>query len=272
MHAWNARLRALWVKKVRKVPIEFRDRYGLLYGLEPTDDLVLYFMHRGWFEVPEQEFCRAFLCPGMTVLDVGAYIGIFSCFMGKLVTEQGRVHAFEPSPRSFDRLVANIARNGLHNVLANRNAVYARHGQFKLYSYSPPFESLSSLVHGQQIRQGQPIKREDDQEVNAVTLDDYCEAKGISRVDLVKIDAEGTEADVLRGARRLLGEKRIGGILFEVGSGIREVLTFLSQYGFALFSLNDEGALYKADEKRLLTCRNGVAIHHSSPLPSGSSR
>ncbi len=268
MRAWSAHLRAWWVKKVRKTPIEFRDRYGLLYGLEPTDDLTLYFTHGGWFEEAEQEFCRAFLRPGMTVFDVGAYIGIFTCLMGTLVTEQGQVHAFEPSPRSYDRLVANIARNGLGNVVPQQQAVHGDSGQLKLYAYAPPYESLSSLVHRQTVRQGRPLERDTEHLVQAVTLDDYCEAKGIRRVDFLKLDAEGAEGEVLRGAQRLLKEGRIGAMLLEVGTEIRQVLEPLRPCGFSLFSVNENGSTSLADEARLLKCRNVVALHHSAPIPA----
>lgn len=264
MRELSARCRAFWVRRVLRRPILFRDRYGLRYSLEPSDDLALYFLHRGWFEEAEQEFCRTYVRPGMTVVDVGAYIGVYACFLATLVGPHGRVHAFEPFPRSFERLTQNIAHNGLTNVFANRQAVSSGHGVHPIYVYAPPFESLNSLVHAERIRKGGVLRSGTHMVVDTISLDDYCEARGIPRIDLLKLDAEGAEADILKGAQGLLHEQRMGAVLFEVGTRGVAVVECLKGHGFRFFAIAGDGALAPVTESEVGRDVNAVALHHSN--------
>lgn len=264
MRELNARCRAFLVRRVLRRPILFRDRYGLRYSLEPSDDLALYFLHRGWFEEAEQEFCRKLLRAGMTVVDVGAYIGMYACLLATLVSPHGRVHAFEPCPRSFRRLLENIARNGLTNVIANCQAVSSGHGPQPLFLYDPPFESLSSLVHVERLRAGGVLRPGTRMVVETVSLDDYCDTRGIRRIDLLKLDAEGAEADVLKGAQRLLDEQRIRAILFEVGTRGASVVDDLKAHGFRFFAVAQGGFLEPVTESGVTHCVNAVALHESN--------
>ncbi len=263
MRTLSARCRAFWVRRIVRRPVVFRDRYGLRYSLEPTDDLALYFTHRGWFEEGEQEFCRRYLRAGMTVVDVGAYIGVYACFLATLVGPQGRVHAFEPFPRSFERLTENIARNGLTNVFANRQAVFSGHGAQSIYIYAPPFESLSSLVHAEQSRTGGMLRSGTRMVVDTISLDDYCGDRGIPRIDLLKLDAEGAESKILEGAQVLLREERVGCLLFELGKNAKTLMESLKRDGFHLFMIAANGFLEPVVEPGAVRGINGVAVHQS---------
>ncbi len=259
----GARFKAFVVRKLLRRPYLFKDRYGMRYRLEPTDDLALYFRHRGWFEEGEQEFCQRYLQPGMTAVDVGAYIGIYTCLMAKLVGPSGLVCAFEPSGRSFERLQGNVARNGLDNVMANRVAVGSGRGQCRLFSYVPPLESLSSLVHAEVTRRGRVVKPETTELVEIVSLDEYCGERDIRRIDLLKLDAEGAELNVLLGAQRLLADERIVTVLFEVGAESESVIQHLSMSGFQLFTVDVNGSLEPVAKSGMAGHMNGVAVHDS---------
>lgn len=261
-----ARLKAIWVRRVRKGHALFQDRYGLAYALEPTDDHAFYFRHRGWFEIGEQEFCRRYLKAGMTVVDVGAYIGIYTCLMAKLVEPSGHVHAFEPSAKSFARLQGNIARNRLTNVIANCQAVGSEQGQRHLFSYAPPFESLSSLVRPEVSRHEGVLKPGAQEVVEVVNLDWYCTDRSIDRIDLLKLDAEGAELEVLKGASGLLQREKIGAILFEVGQGSEHVEQCLTEHGFHLFAVAPDGSVEAASTIIPMGHANGLAIHRSAPV------
>ncbi|MFN3476387.1 MAG: FkbM family methyltransferase [Candidatus Methylomirabilales bacterium] len=259
MTAWEARLSAFWVRRLLRRPILFRDRYGLCYRLSPTDDLELYFRHRGWFEVAEQEFCRSYLQPGMTAFDVGAYLGVYTALMAKLVGPEGRVHAFEPLSEAYRRLLDTIRLNGLTNVAANRQAVFSRSKGFPLFCYGAPWESLSSLVHRELVREGKRLFPVAEEPVQAISLDEYCEQHAVGRIDFLKLDVEGVEGEVLEGAQALLRRGAIRCLLFEVGTGIDQVLDCLKRAGFRLFAIKD-GSLKEVEEAEVRALRNVVAL------------
>ncbi|HEU5001804.1 MAG TPA: FkbM family methyltransferase [Actinomycetota bacterium] len=142
---------------------------------------------------------RRVLDPRSVVVDVGANIGVFALVLGRLVPG-GTVFAFEPDPQNYAYLRANIARNRAANVVAEPLAVYDRAGEVAFVSVperlSASFVSPAPGTNGSAQQVGNPVE--------AVRLDDYVAARGVRRIDLVMIDAEGAEFAVLRGARTTL--------------------------------------------------------------------
>ena len=70
--------------------------------------------------------------------------------------------------------------------------------------------------------------------VNATSIDEYMKEKGMSRVDILKVDAEGYDADVLRGARESLKTSLLA-VIFEANPLEREVIQFLDSFGFSCY-------------------------------------
>jgi FkbM family methyltransferase len=244
VNAWAARLRAAFIRRVRRADrIRFTDRHGVRYVLRATDDLSLYFRHRGWPERGEQAFCARHLRPGMVAFDVGAYLGVYALHMARLVGPAGRVHAFEPSPDSHARLVEHVRLNGAGNVITNRCAVHASRAGMTMRLYEPPFESLGTLAGSDVVRGGRVLTPVAAVPVETVTLDDYCARAAITRIDLLKLDAEGTELPALEGAGRLLANEAIRCVLVEVGVGFHAVADLLERHGFRLWSVTPDGGL-----------------------------
>jgi FkbM family methyltransferase len=202
--------------------------------------------HRGWLEEAEPAFVVQYLRPGMTAVDVGAYMGVYSCLMGKLVGPEGRVHAFEPSPTSFQRLLGNLELNGLTNVVANRQAVSDRSGTLALHCYPPPFESLNSVVHRELARGGTALGRVADEPVQAVSLDEYADRSALARIDFLRLDAEGAEVEILHGARRLIMREAVRCLLVNVSDDRQRVMELLAAHGFRFFTPARGGALEPA--------------------------
>ncbi len=132
-----------------------------------------------------ERVCAALLTdPAGVVLDVGANIGTTSAIFSRHLPN-GQVYAFEPGPNVFAALETNIAVNGLGNVKPFRLAVTAKSGAVKFFE---------DAAYGHIATDGRGL------EVASTSIDDFVTSKGLSRVDLIKIDVEGFESGVLEGA------------------------------------------------------------------------
>jgi len=139
---------------------------------------------------------------GWTAIDVGANIGYFTLLMANRVGPQGKVIAFEPLAENFSILKENIKMNGHTNVVAENLALMSRTERIELRSATP---GAITWVASVKIDQNSAVE---SQSVEAVTLDEYVQAKGIAKVDFLKIDVEGAEASVLEGATEVLNRDK----------------------------------------------------------------
>jgi len=171
------------------------------------------------------------------VFDVSAYIGIYGLTAAR-IAQNGRVHAFEPDPRSARRLNLAIESNGIHNLHLYSCAVGNKvdEVQIILQDY-PPMTSLRAIstfledrTHGAKTIS-----------VPSCTLDEHCQATGIRHVDLLKIDVEGAEMLVLQGASRIIAKCRpemvielhnTRSCLF--GHSVEETISYLHSLGYRL--------------------------------------
>ncbi|HEY7290312.1 MAG TPA: FkbM family methyltransferase [Vicinamibacterales bacterium] len=158
---------------------------------------------RGHYEAAEIAFVKRLLREGDGAIDVGAHIGVFSMHMAAQVGASGRVYAFEPFPANADLLERSIAENGFADrVVFQRAAVSSASGTAVL---TFPQETLNS-GGAYLLRQGTtPVGGNLVAPVPVVALDDL----GIRRqIRFIKMDVEGAEPLVMRGARRLLREQK----------------------------------------------------------------
>jgi FkbM family methyltransferase len=140
--------------------------------------------------------------PGWTAVDVGANIGYFTLLMANRVGPQGKVIAFEPLTENFRILKENVKMNGHANVVAENLALMSRTERIELRSATP---GAITWVASVKIDQNFAVE---SQSVEAVTLDEYVQTKGIAKVDFLKIDVEGAEASVLEGATNVLNRDK----------------------------------------------------------------
>ncbi|NMB87349.1 MAG: FkbM family methyltransferase [Chloroflexi bacterium] len=164
---------------------------------------------RAWLSWPKFSFTAYRMCTRLarqdvrprTVLDVGANVGQFAVAAAHIFPGV-QVISFEPEPASFARLQGNIRR--LPQVEAHALAVGDLPGQveFHVNAYSP---SSSILPLGETHRQAFPFAREADLiRVTQVRLDDFLAGREFRPPVLMKIDVQGYEDHVLRGAARTL--------------------------------------------------------------------
>lgn len=128
--------------------------------------------------------------PGDVVLDVGANVGFYSLLAARAAGKAGRVVAFEPLQRNVERLRRHLELNHLSEVEVIQAAVSDSSG-VRWFSKGE-YEATGRLDSSGEI------------EVAALSLDDFHAQGKLPRVDVIKIDVEGAELEVLRGAARVL--------------------------------------------------------------------
>lgn len=142
------------------------------------------------------------------VFDVGANKGqSLEIFLN--LFPQALITSFEPFEESFDFLSACFSKK--HNVVANQIALSDKVGTAQLHINS--LSATNSLLEvGPNLRNDfglHQLEEIDKITITTNTIDNYCDVQNINHIDLLKIDVQGTELNVLKGARRMLSEQRI---------------------------------------------------------------
>jgi FkbM family methyltransferase len=158
-----------------------------------------------------------------TIFDVGANVGDWSVAAARR-WPGARLHAFEPAAAPFAALTSAV--DGLA-VTCVHSGVSDHAGQATLHAV-PGLPGLSSL-HERDLAV-QQLEMSEKESVDILTLDDYCAEHGIDHIDLLKVDTEGHELAVLRGAAGLLEAGRIRRIQFEFGGANIDSRTYLRDF------------------------------------------
>ena len=183
---------------------------GLVRGvhgdfLVPHNDLIARQIRSyGAHTRPEIAMVRECLRPGDTVVDVGAHIGTFAVPMAYSVGWAGRVLAVEPNPESFELLEFNVVLNGLDQVISiHDHALSSAEGELLLV----PDESVNA---GATHLSTEGRSADTDVLVRTVSLDSFlADLDSVpTTVDLIKIDVEGMEEAVIRGATKTIEDQR----------------------------------------------------------------
>lgn len=162
---------------------------------------------------------------GMNVIDIGAHIGVYTVLAAEKVGKKGEVIAIEPEPKNYKQLLENIKLNNFQNVIP-RNLALANHeslGKLYLSSDSLSYSLLSCENKNPYL------------EVAVKTLDNLLEEINLKKVDIIKIDTEGSEIPILKGAEKTLKANPNAKIIvasYHYPSEIKEVCQFLNERGF----------------------------------------
>jgi FkbM family methyltransferase len=199
--------------------------------------LIFYSIYKNHFEAGPVDRLKDFVPVGSLVIDVGANVGFFSQRFAKWVGERGKVIAIEPEDRNFRYLIMSLESKGLAARVRSIKAVAAdTPGKMRLQinNQHPGDHQISPNCIGISV--------------DAVTLDGLVEDMRPSRPSLIKVDVQGAEMLVLRGAREILrnvkptlfielSEEALG----RFGSSVSEILNHLAQFGYLTFWLTRAG-------------------------------
>src|SRR5690554_642052 len=202
-----------------------------------ASNAVIYYRWPDWSEM---QLLRKMLRPGDGFLDIGANVGVYSVLASTLVGPDGPVHAFEPDPMNADKLRANFELNDLPVDNVHQVAVGEESGTRR---FANNRGSIGSLL---------PDDAPNGIDVICTKLDDIISALISSYV--AKVDVEGFELGVMKGATDLLESKSIKVMILETndccryaGETRKELQQFLGAFGYSLFKIDVSHDLIRFD-------------------------
>jgi FkbM family methyltransferase len=207
--------------------------------------MIAAFQSQQFYESETTQLLGAILRPGDTFIDVGAHVGYFSMVAAAFVGPGGRVFGFEPDTANFARLVEHVELNDAWQVEPVHMAVGERahvarffvnadnDGGHALWNVAEHPECPRTRLGG--------VSRP----VYVTSLDRYFDGRSIASLRAVKIDAEGSEMAVLRGAKELLARHRVPFVVAEVnrfalermGTSEREMRAHMTGLGYEVYAI-----------------------------------
>jgi FkbM family methyltransferase len=217
--------------------------YGFTLRCHPDSNSgsnVIYFTER--FDPDEMAVVESLLDEGDGFVDVGANIGTYALMARRFVGPSGHVVAFEPDPVAARRLRENVELNGLSNIVVHQAAVTGEPGWVEMLV---GYDVSNSIAPASEPHQS-------TRTAEAVTLD---EALSSHHFAVGKLDVEGFEVDVLRGATSRLAAADPPVWIIEImewqlakaGSSSAELVRLLDEHGFELFGIDGAAGLIAAD-------------------------
>lgn len=174
----------------------------------------------------ESRVIRCLPFPDALVVDVGANEGQYARQVLE-IWPNARLYCIEPSPVAFTALSRNLQSAPVELC---QTALGSMTGEADLFG--EPGSALSSLYDRRLDHFG--IHSGPSTRVSVTTLDNFCDQRGITHIDLLKLDVEGHELEVLKGAKRLLGRRSIQMIQFEFGGANIDSRTFFQDFWYML--------------------------------------
>jgi FkbM family methyltransferase len=223
-----------WQMFKRLHPSGYRDTgfgHGFKIRCYPDSHAASGFIYfSGLPEYASMQFVSRYLRPGDNCIDVGAHIGMYALLMSTVVGAGGRVEAFEPNPRLYERLRENLALNGRENVFTHCAAVSDHDDGDRLHAIGD-----GSMGY---LSRGTKGEGNTDMPVPTERLDPYLASR---RYALLKADVEGAEPFVLRGAERGIAGQNPPVLLLEMdglsgryGVTTDDILAWLRQRDYVI--------------------------------------
>jgi FkbM family methyltransferase len=170
--------------------------YGIDFLIDSRDWIGKGIYYFGEYEAGTIFVLKNHLRRGDIFLDVGANIGDISCIASRFVGVEGSVYAIEPNPKNFAILNENIRINKLENVCPFQVALGGSVSTAYLYKRNKNDSGMDSLIGNKNTNRALRVA--------VTTIDTLIEERQMPNPSLVKIDVEGYELEVLKGARKLL--------------------------------------------------------------------
>jgi FkbM family methyltransferase len=204
--SWFERVAALFRAPLARSPLKrpLTRVYEAVLDRLPGDRLVCHFpqgesvrlaaaFRQVTWNAEEYHAFKSDIAAGDTVLDVGANLGAYAVLFGQWVGPAGRVFAFEPAPEARRGLERHVALNGLGDrIVVRPEAMSEREGTVRFRASGPHGDNRIMKIDGDDAS--------DRIDVATTSIDAFCRERNL-QPRFIKVDVEGAELDVLRGAR-----------------------------------------------------------------------
>lgn len=215
--------------RVRNSRIDVEWIHGLHFFIAPGETGMTINYYCGMSEPNEMLFMLHFLQAGDIFFDIGANAGSYSLLAAGI--SNCKVYSFEPVLHTRLRLIENLVLNGLPTDSVQSCALGSSQGKIQ---FTKSLDAVNHVVRASEVVSSDLVDQQ--------TLDSYADVLGVS---LIKIDVEGYEMEILRGASRFLKNSSLQALIVETngetkyyGSSDSEIAIFLNQYGFKPFAYN----------------------------------
>jgi FkbM family methyltransferase len=237
-------------------------REGLRWSLNPSDFEHIPLFWLGTMDRWDLHHVRRLTTPGSVFFDVGANFGYYSLTLAKALQKRCQVHAFEPTPTTYERLRRHIERNGMSDV------IHAH--QLALSDVSGTATLIQRSDNSGASRLGDDA---DGISVSVDTLDSFCNRWGVDRIDVVKIDVEGYESRVLRGGKVALS-RFMPALVVEfwttgvarAGTSVDEIAELLRDFGYRMYKPIRDQLIPITDPPRTDVPENVFCFHRDRPI------
>ena len=235
-------IKSLVLSDTKKIKHAHVNGYEMLVPVDEGIGWLIYYLKS--FDKKETNYISRAAGKDWVCFDIGANIGYYSLLFASL-SKEIRVHSFEPQPLCYHLLNSSILLNDFGNIKLN-NFALSNHKGVSEFSISQKCES-SSFVDTEMSPLDKKIR------VEVRKLDDYVKENDIEKIDLMKIDVEGSEKLVLEGSKDVLSDEKLrpGMILIELydpnlthyDTSVDEVTGLLCSYGYSASIVSKNGLI-----------------------------
>jgi FkbM family methyltransferase len=226
---------ASFIKKLLRIKREILNTDQGIFFIDKLSNFGSQLKLKGIYESDLKFTLDKLLKKGDTFIDLGANEGYFSIIAGKLVGNKGRVIAIEPQTRLQNIIHKNIELNKLSNIEIIKMVISDKKGK-EIFNLSPDTNTGSSgVLKKQSYKVSQEI-------IDSTTLKELISQLKIKKIDLLKIDVEGSEYEVILGSKTLFESHIIKNIALELhpeflkkrNLNINEITDFLYKIGYKI--------------------------------------
>lgn len=215
---------------------------GLLMELSANDHIEKYLFWYGSYEKKEVITMQTFLTADSVVVDIGANIGYYSLMAAKKAPA-GHIYSFEPVRNNLEKLERNISLNGVTVIHPIKAAISNISGSTTVYVSADDNSGMSGLRSAENFSGESEI-------VKCFALDDAVTEYNLPKIDLIKIDVEGSEVNVLQGMKNTRSQQKPV-LLIEVSAATLSMYNEKIETIYRILSA-DQYAAYKVTEKNML--------------------
>lgn len=233
---------------------------GFYMLLTPSEHIQQQLFWYGYYEKALGDLIKKILQPGDVFLDIGANIGYFSLLAANK-EPTSKIISFEPVECLFQKLEKNISINNIGNITALHVAIGEINAERELFISTPDNLGMSSF----QEPENYSGKKE---KVRVISIDHWFKKAKLSRVDLVKLDIEGSELAALRGMQEVLQNFRPV-VIAEINPGTlalfnltpADIFDYLNKLDFIAYLITETGKLEQVKQNEVMQTVNVLFIY-----------